>query len=357
MALFNVSGPDDRVVEGTSGFDRLAYTLDSGPGDVSLAVGGNGRGGYTGVFNIDYVGDTQFSDIEAFSFFDRVGGNDYITTGKYRDFLHGGDGSDTLTGLAGRDQLFGGNDNDRLDGGKGDDLMYGGNGSDLLMALEGRDRAYGNGGNDQFEAEFGTGSLLNGGNGRDFVMAFYNDPRDENLSIRVDLESGAMKVLGGAFADNTLISIEDFGLIASLDATLAGTDGKNDLWTTDGNDRLLGRGGNDSLSGGAGNDVLLGGKGRDTLDGGQGDDTLTGGSWADTFVFFLGHDTIRDFKDDVDTIHINSTSVADGADVQYIVDMAEVIGGNTVIDFGMGNVLTIEGLTNANLLLDDLVIV
>lgn len=85
---------------------------------------------------------------------------------------------------------------------------------------------------------------------------------------------------------------------------------------------------------------------------------MRGGGGKDTFVFGGGSDVIKDFKDDADTIEISSFLVAPGTTVQDVIDTAVVmVGGYTVIDFGAGNVLTIDGLTDTALLSNDMVIV
>ena len=87
----------------------------------------------------------------------------------------------------------------------------------------------------------------------------------------------------------------------TIDQTLSGTSGMdniaggalNDAIIGDaGDDILTGNAGNDSLAGGAGNDSLVGGDGDDYLSGGDGQDTLTGGAGRDTLTGDAGDDVV-----------------------------------------------------------------
>ena len=119
--------------------------------------------------------------------------------------------------------------------------------------------------------------------------------------------------------------------------------------TGNGNDNVLsGLDGNDTLTGGAGHDTLLGGAGIDKLDGGIGDDILTGGLGADVFTFNAnsGHDTITDFsasQNDSINIHAWTAGVVDGGGVSIT-----EANGDTTIDLGGGNVVTVTGASMAD---------
>jgi Ca2+-binding RTX toxin-like protein len=137
------------------------------------------------------------------------------------------------------------------------------------------------------------------------------------------------------------------------------TTSRNDtISTLAGDDTIDGGGGDDRLSGGRGDDRLSGGDGRDTLAGGLGDDRLSGGGGSDRFEFSRNYarDRIVDFKDDVDTIELNGTTlrVTSKADA---LSLATVVNGNTVFTFDTGDVLIVENIADPNLLRDDIAIV
>ncbi len=235
-----------------------------------------------------------------------MSGNDNLAGGDGADLLVGGGGADTLFGGAGNDRLEGRTQNDRLFGGAGNDELFGGAGNDRLEGNRQNDRLFGGAGDD----------VLNGGWGND-------------------------RLLGGAGND-----------------TLNGGRGSDRLLGGAGNDRLEGRAQHDRLFGGAGDDELLGGWGRDYLSGGQGSDELTGGGGSDTFVFSDGRDVITDFSDDIDTVVLNRAQLGiAGLTVQDVINQfATTINGYTALDFGNGDVLIFEGLTNRASLIDDILI-
>jgi len=160
--------------------------------------------------------------------------------------------------------------------------------------------------------------------------------------LTVDLANSAANT--GIAAGDTYLSIED----------VAGSP-YNDLITGDaGDNRLLGNGGDDALTGAAGNDHLLGGAGADRLDGGTGNDLLTGGAGADVFVFKTGYgvDTVQDFDASLDLIELSTSllggTAATGAAV--LTDYASLLGPNAVLDFGSGDSIIIEDISDLSIL-------
>jgi Ca2+-binding RTX toxin-like protein len=96
---------------------------------------------------------------------------------------------------------------------------------------------------------------------------------------------------------------------------------------------------------------LRGNDGANRLEGGAGSDTLSGRGGNDVFVFGpgFGADTITDFGGAGaaagDVIELSLGGAFDEfAEVQAV---ASVIGGNTVINFGGGNTITLTGVTTA----------
>lgn len=126
--------------------------------------------------------------------------------------------------------------------------------------------------------------------------------------------------------------------------TVKGTPGDDRVYGEAGNDLVKGGPGNDRLYGGSGDDDLRGWRGNDLLDGGTGDDSLRGGVGNDTFIFKPGYDrdTITDLGKGNDTLRI--TGFGDDAAV-----MARAVqtGADVEIDFGGGDVLTLEDTTLA----------
>jgi len=156
---------------------------------------------------------------------------------------------------------------------------------------------------------------------------------------------------------------DSFHNIEELDGSwgndkLIGNVGNNILAGSFGNDKLVGRGGNDILRGGSGIDKIKGGAGNDTLWGGAGDDTLTGNSGADQFRFMGGdgHDKIKGFTDNVDTLLIDSLLHGGVATAADVVALAVDTGHHVVIDFGGGDILTLKGVGGGGMafLLDDI---
>ncbi len=151
------------------------------------------------------------------------------------------------------------------------------------------------------------------------------------------------------------------------DDVLRGGAGNDTLNGNGKHDMLIGEGGNDILRGGAGRDKLDGGAGNDRLEGGIGRDKLVGGSGADTFVFKQGWavDRVSDFEDNVDTIELHSALWGGGAMTvaNLLATYGSVVANNgnagfhVELNFGNGDVMKIHGISDVNLLLDDITII
>ncbi len=220
----------------------------------------------------------------------------------------------------------------------------------------------------------------------------------------VNLTPGSLSSVGG-FVDNMIImpgSIIENYISGSGNDDITGNTANNMLWGGAGNDIIRGGLGTDILRGGAGNDVLngngkgdmligeggndilRGGNGKDHLDGGAGNDRLVGGigrdklvggAGADTFVFNSGWavDRVSDFQDNIDTIELNSLLWGGGymSNADIILNFGSVVAnnGNSVVanngnagfhvelNFGGGDILKIHGITDVNVLLDDITII
>lgn len=381
---FGDGGPDR--IYGGSGNDQLyggtsRDSLYGETGDDRLVAGDGNDLVYGGANNDRAWGGNGNDDVHGEAGHDTLygeSGNDRLFGGSGNDSLWGGDGNDSLWGSDGFDLIYGGTGNDRVWAGSHNDLIHGDSGNDTLYAQAGNDSLWGGTGNDQLLAGDGNDTLW-GGDGND-------DLRGEAGNDTLYGETGHDRLFGGA--DNDLI----YGGLGN-DTAWGGT-GHDTLWGSDGDDMLLGEDGNDSLygqagnddlyggigndelvgapgndfldggagndliDGGAGNDILIGGEGNDILWAGSGNDRMTGGGGADRFVFSGGQDVITDFTDNVDEIALSS-SLWSGArpSVAAIVDAAIVTSAGTVLVFQGGQTLTIEGLRNPDLLLDDIVFV
>ncbi len=104
-----------------------------------------------------------------------------------------------------------------------------------------------------------------------------------------------------------------------------------------------GRNGNDYLDGRSGNDYLNGGGNPDTL---VGDDALRGGTSRDTFVFNAGNDVIKDWLLDQIDLDRDLWGGADLTAATIISTYGTVQSGDSVFNFGSGNVLTLQGQTD-----------
>jgi Ca2+-binding RTX toxin-like protein len=99
-----------------------------------------------------------------------------------------------------------------------------------------------------------------------------------------------------------------------------------------------------------GNDWLIGNLGRDSLYGEDGNDTLEGGEGFDVFFFETsgGDDRIVDFALAEDMIAIesgiNGSILESGAPFSVIQGRLASVGGNTVMDLGNGDTVTIVGI-------------
>ncbi len=364
-------GEDDDTLRGGNGADRLfGETGDDrmfGEADIDFLSGGDGNDLLDGGAGADNLFGDQ--------------GRDTILAGDGNDRLFGGTENDVMLGGAGDDRMFGEAGNDVLQGETGNNVMFGGAGNDVLDALEGADLLYGEAGHDVLRAGGGD-DLLFGGAGSDrifgqggFDRINGGDDSDlldggaDNDTIR---GGGGIDRLYGMGGQDRLAGGDDRDLVRGNDGNdllygqhgddtmlggpgddlLFGGGNHDDLYGNSSSDTLDGNGGNDQLDGGGGHDRLIGGAGYDTLIGGTGQDVLIGGGNADQFVFGnnFGRDTITDFE--ADNIHER----IDLSDVTQITSYGDLLlnhmtrsGSNVVIEDGLGNSITIRGVTMADL--------
>lgn len=286
-------------------------------------------------------------------------GNDTVIGLATADIIYAGVGLDSIVGNAGNDAIYleagddfgsGGDGNDAINGGSGNDYINGGLGDDKLNAGTGNDTVYGAEGNDSIIGDLGNDYLVGGvgndtvlgGDGADTVFGL-----DGNDSLRAG--TGNDNVDGG-FGNDTLLGESGNDTLDGHhgDDRLDGAAGNDFLFGDSGMDTLLGGTGSDTLQGGADADVLNGGDGVDYVNGGTGADTVSGGAGSDFFVFNEGDgaDTFLDFRNNIDTLRLDSTLAANWAAVQAA---ATQNGANVVLNFGDGDSITIRNITVAQL--------
>ena len=308
-------GPGHDRIEGAAAHDTL-----HGADGNDLLLGGTGADVLHGEDGNDTVNGESSTDL-----LNGGAGNDSMLGGTGADTLHGNGGHDTLYGNTGVDLLYGGTGNDWISPGNGADAAHGGGGDDFLIGRTGWDTLYGNAGQDTLYGSDGRDQLF-GGDGDDFLSGGY----------------GWDSLEGGIGNDS-----------------LYGNIGADTLIGGNGDDWLSGASGDDWLTGGAGNDSLYGNQGVDRIDGGAGDDELRGGTLSDTFVFAegFGNDTITDFEDFQDMLRFN-TRLTGARDAEALLEAhATVVNGGIEIDFGTGEVLFLEGLTDITALEDNIALV
>ncbi|WP_106513519.1 calcium-binding protein [Allosphingosinicella deserti] len=325
---------------------------------------------------------------------ENFGGDAYGSSGD--DELHGADFSNfsgpitnRLFGEAGNDLLFGGNANayavvrNEMDGGSGNDtlqgggrttayanvtnVMHGGAGEDRILGADGAtNQAFGDAGSDVItggNTYGGTGSPfdavndLHGGAGDDTITGGGGNGRSTATNT-INGDAGNDTLTGGSAdpfnsVSNTILGGAGNDLIKGGSASgPAGV--TNDLDGGAGNDRLVGGDSDDvatvrnTLHGGAGNDVLVAGSnGGELFSPSAGNfDDLWGGAGNDTFVFrpFNHHDTIHDFAHGKDLIDLTAFTQYDELSDLNITSNA----GNSIIDFGNGNEVTLLGVSSLN---------
>ncbi|WP_281288783.1 calcium-binding protein [Phaeobacter marinintestinus] len=139
---------------------------------------------------------------------------------------------------------------------------------------------------------------------------------------------------------------------------IEGGNGHDEIRGEGSRDVLNGDRGNDTVDGGLGNDRVNGGGGNDVLIGGGGNDFLNGGAGSDEFHFNAGRDRIVRFDDNRDEIVLDGAALGvTGYLASEIIDeFGSIVGNRAVFDFGGGDTLTVNGVTDLNIFLDDIII-
>ncbi len=268
-------------------------------------------------------------------------GDDIINGLGGDDTLFGENGHDTLNGGDGGDKLDGGAGNDILDGGAGNDLLIGGDGSDIYLYDEGNDifRNGSSSGTDEIHVKADTNLTAS-----DIVDIYRNAETPNNLYI--SLSTGALLTIDNFFEwefyriesikflfDNSVISLNNF-----LYLNAYGTDSNDTIYGVSTSSQ------NEAIFGGNGNDIIYGGDGDDILDGGSGNDTLVGGIGNNIFIYSGGSDRFSDTGGDDEIRILASLNITR----DNIVEMYGNPEEGLVLDFGGGNVITIDNVFGVN---------
>ncbi|MBO9476090.1 hypothetical protein J7382_00960 [Shimia sp. R11_0] len=320
--------------------DYTGNIVSTGSGNDSVRGGGGFDRIWANNGNDTVMGDAGNDTIGG------MNGNDALWGGAGQDRLFGGAGNDTLAGGQGNDRLYGGIGNDTLNGGSETDSLYGGDGHDVLRGGAEYDILRGGRGNDLIEGEDGDDDLL-GENGQDTLNGGDGDDYLNGGGWGDQLNGGTGNdQMNGGLGNDSL-----FG--GTGNDTLYGGRQNDALYGGTGADSLFGESGNDTLFGGIGDDFISGGGGNDRLVMGPGNDAAFGGSGADVFVFGRGggaSNRIQDFTiSEGDRLELDDALWRDtygtltAEQVITIFGSASSVGwGEFTLDFGSGNVLTLE---------------
>jgi serralysin len=357
LTIYDSGGTDTINLASRANAQRLDLTPESISdingriGNLSIARGTVIENAVTGAGNDTIIGNSAANLLIA------GGGNDDLFGDGGNDRLEGGDGADSIDGGDGDDELLGQSGNDTLMGGEGDDNISSSDGNDLADGGGGNDRMGGGFGNDTMDGGLGNDfmgggdddDIVRGGPGRDVVNGGKGNDR---------LEGGDdADTMGGSYHNDTIYGDggnDNIGGGAGADLIYAGT-GNDSIGGGPGIDTIYGEAGNDFLAGGDGGDLLYGGDDNDRINGGAGNDTMDGGAGADTFVFNAFNageeDLIQNFEDGVD--HFVMVGV-DGDSLQGRLDALNITDTATGVSMTYdGHVIYVEGVSAADLTLDD----
>ena len=263
-------------------------------------------------------------------------GNDALTGNQGNNQLIGAAGNDTLAGGDGNDRLFAGEGDDRALGGSGDDILFGGSGGDVMAGGIGNDQIYAGTGNDAAAAGAGD-DIVGGGTGNDNLFA----------------AAGNDQVYGGAGDDLVYGGTENDGVFAGIgNDTAAGGAGDDQIGVGRGDDQVAAGAGADTIYGADGNDTIFAAGGADSVFGGSGDDQIyLGGADGARDVYNStadnGDDILFGFENGTDLLNLTANGLSDFGAVQA--RLGQDAAGNATIDLGNGDILTLRGITQAQI--------
>jgi Ca2+-binding RTX toxin-like protein len=295
------------VIDGGGGDDTIYFELsdvvDGGSGHDTGILASNQELNNFRLENLDLESliansgnDVIYATPDRSAYIDGRAGHDSLVGSSRGDVLVGGTGNDALLGQGGDDLLNGGGDHDTLDGGDGQDVIFGGEGNDTLRGQSGDDTLDGGTGADSMTGSFGSDTYM------------------------VDEAGDVVTENGGEGNDTVRASIAFYALP------------------------------------GSGVENLIGSVAEQRLEGNRLANTITGGGGNDVFGFApgSGSDVITDFAAGV--------GLGDRVDLTAFPNarpgLAGIIsesGGNTVLNFGNGDVLTLQNVRQAALHVDDFI--
>jgi len=220
---------------------------------------------------------------------DAAGGNDILDGSNSLSFAV------TILGYDGNDQIIGSQHNDNLQGGDGNDIITGDDGNDTIHGGLGVDSLSGGQGNDRFVDYDNTDTLLDGGDGYDYLRV---DSRSGDITV--DMTAQGIEAVENGYGGRGDDVYDATGKIDFAISVYAG-------W---GDDTVIGTQLNDTLVGQEGDDTLNGGDGNDVLNGGEGSDIFIGGAGNDTVQDFSSDDISIDLGDGTDTVTVTTDSQA-----------------------------------------------
>lgn len=338
-----VDDAGDIVIEAASAPDN-----DTARALISLYLPANVENLYLdrGYFGVGNAGDNRIDANSDANLLIGGAGNDVIVAFNGDDAVFGEDGDDRLDGGVGIDYLVGGSGNDRLDGSFDADALYGGDGDDTLVGGSGFDTdiLVGGNGNDVLDGTSSSGDydLMDGGGGNDLYRV--DTPADLTFeAVDGGIDTVYANIFGAGyylypFVENLVLDgSTPFGVGNDLDNVLTGSFGAN---------YLLGGAGNDTLNGRSGNDVLFGEGGADTFvfEVVRVADPYAGASVLDPIR--VDGDVIGDFQPGIDKLRLVGLGI--GTYEQVRTGFVEV-DGTTAINFGGGNFVVLNGISNAQL--------
>ncbi len=372
------NGSNNSVVTPLSPFSKPWQVSDGGVGK-DFILGKNGNDVINGSDGDDVILDDGGNDlIDAGNGNDQVfsgADNDFVKAGNGDDAVYAGRGNDLIFGQAGKDVLFGEDGQDIIFGGADDDFLAGGNGDDVMSGEDGNDQLYGEVGNDALFGGKGNDALyghdgadsLDGGEGDDVLDGGLDADKmtggKGNDDYVVDNIGDTVIELKNEGIDTVHTNLDRYELGENLENLIFGSTAKQDSSKVG-----IGNSLDNTLTGATGNDELVGYAGNDVLDGGKGADLLVGGEGNDTYIVDNADDVVIELNNEGIDLIKSSVSLTLSQNFENLVltssentnatgnDQVNIIQGNSGdnrIDGGKGADIMAGGLGNDIYIVDN----